>query len=243
MSAEIHSQADTLAFHLLPTTLPNIPNALVPKSPAAFLNLPRWLPIQDLQYTDDESHFIRFKRKNGTERPTYDPKLVDRCFENYREHIHPLHPFLDLKVIKGCVFQFKEQPPTAADKSTHTIGVERCVSNAIVLLILALSMFHDIKQDVMPALPRSRLSCCETCNCDADKDVVCSLEDGLCESSGMDCYITACEIYGGLRGRYTLPYAHVALLAGLYMAKWAQVEASHDWITHAGKICQHLIDQ
>jgi hypothetical protein len=59
---------------------------------------------------------------------------------------------------------------------------------------------------------------------------------------GLAYYNVACDILGGLRGGYDLSHVQAALLAGLYMGQIAQVNASHDWITQAGKACQVLIN-
>lgn len=113
---------------------------------------------------------------NADGSPNYAPELVDKYYESYMRHMYILHPFLDKKAVKDYVNQFKIRysreraslirkrkheedylsTPTHESHGppavSHSIGVERSVRNAIVLLILALGMICDHKAP-LPASP------------------------------------------------------------------------------------------
>jgi Fungal Zn(2)-Cys(6) binuclear cluster domain len=227
--------------------------------------------------------------------PNYESELVDKYFDSYMRHIYILHPFLDKKAMKDHVNWFKSQysphrqglsrkrkhegddspnlayEPHRPPQGSHTIGVERSVRSAMVLLVLALGMICEHKAPlpasppapstatVMTSAPTPRSS-----NSDPFSPIPASPYQQMGARSkpwaaniperhesekknvdvipGLAYYNVACDILGGLRGGYDLSHVQAALLAGLYMGQIAQVNASHDWITHAGKACQVLIN-
>ena len=155
--------------------------------------------------------------------------------------------------------------------ASHTISVERSVRNAIVLLVLALGMICGHKEPLPASPPSSSTTTVPTSaptprssNSDAfspgpgspyqhlsqrPKPLVANISDrheaernNVDVIPGLAYYNVACDILGGLRGGYDLSHVQAALLAGLYMGQIAQVNASHDWITQAGKACQVLIN-
>lgn len=158
--------------------------------------------------------------------------------------------------------------PSAA---ANAISVERSVRNAIVLLVLALGMICDHKDPLPASPPASSAATVPTSaptprssNSDPFSPIADSPFQQLSTRSrvlvthipdrheaernnvdvipGLAYYNVACDILGGLRGGYDLSHVQAALLAGLYMGQIAQVLASHDWITQAGKACQVLIN-
>lgn len=226
--------------------------------------------------------------------PNYDPDLVDKYFHSYMRHIYILHPFIDKKSITENVNLFKsrysrdrlsvnrkrkherDDSPTLAHDSarstslTHTIGVERSVRSAIVLLVLALGMICDHRAP-LPASPPALSTVAVSTSAPTPKSwssdafsptpgspyqqfgsrsrpLVANVYDrheldrnNVDVIPGLAYYNVACDIIGGLRGGYDLSHVQAALLAGLYMGQIAQVIPSHDWITQAGKACQVLI--
>jgi Fungal Zn(2)-Cys(6) binuclear cluster domain len=232
---------------------------------------------------------------NADGSPNYASDLVDRYFESYMSHMYILHPFLDKKTIKDHVNQFKSrysrdrpglpqkrkreennspasaQEPYGSSATIHTIGVERSVRNAIVLLVLALGKICDHKAP-LPASPPApstasvRTSAPTPRSSNSDmlsptpaspyqplgtkaRPLVANASDrrepertNVDVIPGLAYYDVACDILGGLRGGYDLSHVQAALLGGLYMGQLAQVIASHDWITQAGKACQVLIN-
>ena len=160
--------------------------------------------------------------------------------------------------------------PQTSPSANHTISVERSVRNAIVLLVLALGKICDHKAPLPSSPPASSTATLPTSaptprssNSDAfsptpgspyqqwtgkSKPLVANFAErhesertNVDVIPGLAYYNVACEIIGGLRGGYDLSHVQAALLAGLYMGQLAQVIASHDWITQAGKACQVLI--
>jgi Fungal Zn(2)-Cys(6) binuclear cluster domain len=158
----------------------------------------------------------------------------------------------------------------ATPPANHTISVERSVRNAIVLLVLALGKICDHKAPLPSSPPASSTATLPTSaptprSSTSDmfsptpaspyqqwgarsKPLVASFSErhetertNVDVIPGLAYYDVACDIFGGLRGGYDLSHVQAALLAGLYMGQLAQVIASHDWITQAGKACQVLI--
>jgi Fungal Zn(2)-Cys(6) binuclear cluster domain len=232
---------------------------------------------------------------NADGTPNYHPELVDKYFESYMKHIYILHPFLDKKTIRDQINRFKssysrdrpgltrkrkherDDSPTPPHEShrppttIHSVGVERSVRNAIVLLVLALGMICDHRAPLPASPPASSTVAVPTSaptprswNSDAfsptpaspyqqlgpkSKSLVANVSDrheiernNVDVIPGLAYYNVACDILGGLRGGYDLSHVQAALLAGLYMGQIAQVIPSHDWITQAGKACQVLIN-
>lgn len=227
--------------------------------------------------------------------PNYAPELVDKYFESYMKHMYILHPFLDKKVLKEHVNQFKsryspgrqglsrkrkheDNSPVPALESygppliQNSVGVERSIKNAIVLLVLALGKICDHKTplpapppSLSPGAMQTSVPTPRSSNSDTlsptpgspyqvfgskSRPLVASMSDRYEHEKmnvdvipGLAYYNVACDILGGFRGAYDLSHVQAALLAGLYMGQLAHVHASHDWLTQAGKACQVLIDQ
>jgi Fungal Zn(2)-Cys(6) binuclear cluster domain len=161
--------------------------------------------------------------------------------------------------------------PQRSSLGSHNIGVERSVRNAMVLLVLALGMICEHKAPLPASPPASSMATVTTSaptprssNSDPFSPIPASPHQQMGARSrawaaniperhesektnvdvipGLAYYNVACDILGGLRGGYDLSHVQAALLAGLYMGQIAQVHASHDWITQAGKACQVLIN-
>ena len=155
---------------------------------------------------------------------------------------------------------------------SHISSVDRSVKNAIVLLILALGKICDHKTP-LPASPAASIhvsgstaaptphsvsSDAYSSNPDSPYQQFGTRQKSLYSGGvnkadaertnvdvipGLVYYNVACDILGGFRGGYELCHVQAALLGGLYMGQLAQVRASHDWITQAGKACQALINR
>jgi len=232
---------------------------------------------------------------NADGAPNYEPELVDKYFDSYMRHIYILHPFLDKKAMRDHINYFKSRyshnrlglvrkrkhegddspnfahEPHRPSLGSHTIGVERSVRNAMVLLVLALGMICEHKAPLPASPPASSMATVTTSaptsrssNSDPFSPIPASRHQHMGARSrgwaaniperhdseknnvdvipGLVYYNVACDILGGLRGGYDLSHVQAALLAGLYMGQIAQVHASHDWITQAGKACQVLIN-
>lgn len=232
-----------------------------------------------------------------------DRHVVDACVRSYLERMHILHPFLETKVLKKMVSNFKrryscnydlpprvqgikrkretsDSPSSVKDEMSrsfsahtpmpasprHASTIEHSISNAIILLVIALgkicahgealpgpvksSSVHTVKSpqpfygygDLPPSAsaPNSPFTAPYT---NGNPPPALSKLQGknMDVIPGLAYFAKAADILGELPGGIDVSHIQANLLAGLYMGQLARILPSHWYISNACKACQILI--
>ena len=236
-----------------------------------------------------------------------DSLTVENYYKSYRENIHILHPFLELRVMRGMLERFKKRyskdkayfpysatnpgkrkrhaedsptfpsndsvnsfPPNQSHVSalTGTTEIERSITNAIILLVIALGKICSHKDRLPPAVSPSAMPTSTPVMTSTHLEDLRSAPSSPHNHSGirsigyshassspadprgrnMDVfpglayYSIAAGILGDLAGGSDLSHIQANLLAGLYMGQLARVFPSYHYISNASRACQVLIE-
>jgi hypothetical protein len=195
---------------------------------------------------------------------------LDALRESYERNMHSLHPVLDRHMILKTFQKFKDQyspdarPSNTMSPAAHQVSigiertrsssvfgepyhprgaVERSLSNAIVLLILALGKVCSYKwrkplpspkSDRSPHTTRGASgSGPDTLDGSLGSDTFEDRERNIDIIPGMAYYAYATDILGNHHGGLTITHAQAFILAALYISQFARVMESWGWISSA----------
>jgi hypothetical protein len=197
---------------------------------------------------------------------------LEGLFSSYTEHIHTLHPFVNLFELKRMVKNFSTMyGPEAREAKRNQFGVsglkrkregpvpngeiiDRSLHNAIVLFVLALGKACQYTEplpapyaDRAPAestLWGFRRSSSRTTNSSFSSDYDTDLRPRNIDIlPGMAYFSYATDILGNQQGGNTIGHAQAHLLAGLYLGQFARVLESWSWIHNACRVCAVLVKE
>jgi hypothetical protein len=148
-----------------------------------------------------------------------DSFLVETLSSSYIQHMHTLHPFLNLGEFRAMTERFIQEcrcdTEVTNNASTRSpIVIERSISNAIVLLALAIG---------------------EVC---AQRG---SPHDSPSVDPGMVFFMCASKILGNQHGGHTVEHAQAMILASLYLNQFARVIEGWNWISDACRVVYLII--
>ncbi|KAF2747078.1 hypothetical protein M011DRAFT_403309 [Sporormia fimetaria CBS 119925] len=205
-----------------------------------------------------------------------DEDTLTRLLGSYQKHIHTLHPFLNPGELRRMVKAFgRNYGPNGHTRSAGTKrkrsaggvngfpspflfahhSIERSLSNAIVLLVLALGKVCEWKSPLPApqadkAPPEStlygfkRASLRNANNTSFSSDYEDERRARNMEIlPGMAYFSMATDILGNQIGGNTTGHAQAMLLAGLYMGQYARVLESWSWINSACRVCLVLVKE
>ena len=202
---------------------------------------------------------------------TTNSDTVRLLYLSYVEHMHKLHPFLDLGDLKKKIEMFictycssvishsssgdrlqgakrrRSMSPVGIPDRAFPLRVELSIDNAIILLVLALGSICECRNHPVPGPLTDRPQ-------DYRKEQIPRQAVPGREASadtqhlrnvdvipGLAYYGYATRILGGFQGSNGLPHVQAALLAGLYACQLAHPFQSHGWIFQAARACQVLV--
>jgi hypothetical protein len=202
-------------------------------------------------------------------RPDFRANVVDDLLQSYIDNMHKLHPLLDLPKLGKMVRDFKDKysphakvmtvqspashPPNHSIKREvlgDTFGetyssrglIEHSLSNAIILLVLALGKVCSYKDnlpspqsDKCPRTDGAWGSFNHSDSSDGDRlrniDIM----------PGMAYYAYATDILGNQQGGNTVAHAQAMILASLYTNQFARVLESWARINNASRVIMVLL--
>ncbi|KAF2711565.1 hypothetical protein K504DRAFT_224100 [Pleomassaria siparia CBS 279.74] len=140
--------------------------------------------------------------------------------------------------------------PYSPARDSSTVSIERSLSNAIVLLVLALGKVCSYT-DPLPA-PDNDKGPITLAPWGSSRDSLHSTSNSFGENfenrkrnidmmPGMAYFSYATDILGNQQGGNTVAHAQAMLLAALYLGQFARVLESWSWINNACRICLILI--
>jgi hypothetical protein len=197
---------------------------------------------------------------------------LEGLLNSYTDHIHTLHPFVNLFELKRMVKNFSTMygPEAKEAKRSQLQGsglkrkregavpngeiIDRSLHNAIVLLVLALGKAclwteplpapHADSAPLESTLWGFKRSSSRTTNSSFSSDVEGdSRPRNIDILPGMAYFSYATDILGNHQGGNTIGHAQAHLLAGLYLGQFARVLESWSWIHNACKVCTVLVKE
>jgi hypothetical protein len=192
-----------------------------------------------------------------------DKETLMRLFKSYLNNIHILQPFLNPAELKKMVKSFsldygpeasnkgikRKRSGTGFDEAQYATkdnisadAIHKSISNAIVLLVLALGKVSEWKKP-LPApdsegwADASSRSATNSFSSDSGTESRRNIDI----LPGMAYYAVATDILGNQCAGNTIMHAQAMLLAGLYMGQYARVHESWSWIHTACRMCLVVI--
>jgi hypothetical protein len=140
--------------------------------------------------------------------------LVGTLSSSYIQHMHTLHPFLNLGKFRAMTERFIQEFTNNASTRSPII-IQRSISNAIVLLVLAIGEV-----------------CAQRGNPHDSPSV---------DTPGVAYFVCARKILGHQHGGHTVEHAQAMILASLYLNLFARVMEGWDYINNACRIIYLII--
>jgi hypothetical protein len=158
---------------------------------------------------------------------------VETLSSSYIKHMHTLHPFLNLErfwdMTKSFMQECRLDTEATDNASTRSrIVIQRTISNAVVLLVLAIGEVCAQRGN-----PSASNKTGHSSGYSHDSPSV-----GL---PGMVYFDCACQILGNQHGGQTVEHAQAMILASLYLNQFARVMEGWNWINCACRVVLLII--